>query len=44
MSYSTDLIIVKNKLFGSRSGYDPDSRKKGKISFFDELNELEALH
>jgi hypothetical protein len=39
---------VKNKLFGSRSGYDPDSRKKGKISFFDELDvffvELEASH
>jgi hypothetical protein len=47
MSYS-DLIIVENKLFGSRSGYDPDSRKKGKISFFDELDVfslgLEASH
>jgi hypothetical protein len=32
------LIIVKNKLFGSRPGYDPDSRKKGKTSFFDELD------
>jgi hypothetical protein len=47
VSYS-DLIIVKNKFFGSRPGYDPDSRKKGKIKFSDELDVfsvgLEASH
>jgi hypothetical protein len=32
------LIIVKNKFFGSWSGYGPDSRINGEIPFFDELD------